>query len=53
MAENVASTENKPASQVRISLSTKQPDVSLAQNPGPILVNTSEQQSLHTINTSD
>lgn len=28
-------------SQVRVQLSTRQPDISLPENPGPILVNTS------------
>ena len=29
------------SSQVRVQLSTKHPDISLTENPGPILVNTS------------
>lgn len=30
-----------PPSQVRVQLSTRHPDISLPENPGPILVNTS------------
>lgn len=36
-----ANTAAKGTSQVRVQLSTRHPDVSLPENPGPILVNTS------------
>ena len=37
---NAMSTSDS-ATQVRVQLSTRHPDISLPENPGPILVNTS------------
>lgn len=37
----VESTDSEPHSQVKIHLSTRHPDITLPENPGPILVNTS------------
>ena len=34
-------THSDSSSQVRVHLSTQHPDISLPENPGPILVNTS------------
>lgn len=38
-ANGAANTDS--LSQVRVQLTTRHPDISLAENPGPILVNTS------------
>jgi hypothetical protein len=38
-ADSAGNTDS--LSQVRVQLSTRHPDISLAENPGPILVNTS------------
>ena len=37
----MATSSVEPSSQVRVQLSTRHPDISLPENPGPILVNTS------------
>ena len=40
-ANGLATPTSDSASQVRVQLSTPHPDISLPENPGPILVNTS------------
>lgn len=35
-------TDLETNSQIRLNLSTRHPDISLPENPGPILVNTSK-----------
>ena len=40
-ASGITNSTSDSVSQVRVQLSTPNPDISLPENPGPILVNTS------------